>query len=212
LRLLSLKPNVRLSFVRVNLLILVGIRMSTYTITTFCTVLWYLCVLSTLVWAGKTYALFGNHSAHGWLLILAAFAASLAVNFLFNPLIWIIAGANIKAAKQESVESKWQFYPPMIGILILACTIAAVILHVKMPPGLRARTATAYDAQTHTTALPEDSVEIDGIMFSGKPSALVNGQVLEVGDEISGLVVVAIREHSVVFTNKDGKEIIKVVK
>ena len=90
--------------------------MSTFTIATFCSVLWYICVLLTWVWLGRGMHLFSNHSLHGWLLVLLALLGSALANFFCNPLMWVIAGCYITAAKKESKTSKWQFYPSLIGI------------------------------------------------------------------------------------------------
>jgi len=181
--------------------------MSTFTITSFCSVVWYLCVLGVWVWIGRGMSLFGNHSPHGWLVIFLALLASAALNFVVNPLLWVIAGVNIGAAKKEGTTSRWQFYPPLMGILILASALAAVFTHVKLPPGL-AGGSTTEGGQLKKGQAPE----VSGIMFSGDPSALIDGHILKAGEEIDGFTVTAITDGAVTFQDADGNITVRRVK
>lgn len=192
---------------------------SSYTITTACLVLWYMCVLLTWMHINQTMKLFSSMAELGWLVIVISFVASLAVNFIFNPLMWVVAGCYIHQARKNNLSSKWQFYPPMIGILLLASVMAAVLTNVKIPPALLPSVTQTPPQNQHPN--PHPSVrevkvripEVSGIMFSeGDPKALINGYVVRQGEEIDGFKVDRIQEGAVTFITPDGKSLTQRVK
>ena len=181
--------------------------MSTFTITSFCSVVWYLCVLGTWIWIGRAMNLFGNHSPRGWLIVFFALAVSALVNFVVNPLLWVIAGVNIAAAKKEGTTSRWQFYPPLMGILILASALAAVFTHVKLPPELTGGSA-ASDGQHKAGAAPE----VSGIMMGTEPTVLIDGHIYKTGEDVDGFAITSIADGAVTFQDAAGNTAVRRVK
>jgi hypothetical protein len=167
---------------------------------------WYLCVLATLVWVGRHFHLFANHSPKGWLMIGAAFLASIAVNFLFNPIFWLIVACFIRAGKEEGAPSKWRAYPPIFGVLIFLGLGITVGLSLRNNSGGNSSSVT-IPVLGQPAAPTGRSLVLDGIMFSNDPSALVNGGVVKKGDQLLGFEVIEIKEKSVVFQDEDGKVI-----
>lgn len=182
--------------------------MSPYIITTLCTVLWYMCVLLTWVYVNQSLKLFADHSPHGWLMIFLAFVGSLAVNFIMNPLLWVSAGCYIHTARKEGKSSKWEFYPVLVGVLLLALVLASVFMHVKIPAQLFRPQEGAAPAPRFDDGPPE----ISGIMFSDEPKVLIDGHVFKVGDEVNGYEIWEIKEDAVVFVGPDGTETVRRVK
>ncbi|MBL8012491.1 MAG: hypothetical protein JNN05_01450 [Candidatus Omnitrophica bacterium] len=188
--------------------------MSSYTITTLCLVLWYMCVLVTWMHVNQTLKLF-SHFPQSWLWIVLSFAGSLAANFIFNPLMWIMVGCYIHQARKLERTSKWQFYPPMIGVLILACALASVFTNMKVPTQLLSLAQPGSQSNFHpAVSRPKlRTPEVSGIMFSDDdPKVLINGNVLHQGDEVDGFVIDDIKEGSVTFLAPDGSSVTRRVK
>ena len=186
--------------------------MSRYTITTLCSVLWYMCVLLTWMRISQEMKLFADHTPHGWLMIFLAFLASAALNFVLNPLMWVVAGCYIHEAKNENRKSRWQFYPGLFGVALLVAGLAAVFGNVKVPVKLfqaQASQEVAGAAGPSGRRAPQ----VSGIMFSeSEPKALVDGYVLKEGEELDGFVVDKISETSVTFEGPDGTMTVRRVK
>ena len=185
--------------------------MSTYTITTLCSVLWYMCVLLTWMRISQDMKLFADHSPHGWLMIFVAFIGSLVLNFILNPLIWVVAGCYIQSARKEDKTSKWQFYPGLIGVVLLVTFLASFFTNTKIPKllGSIISREAVHPSERSAGCLPE----VSGIMFSGNaPKALIDGYILKEGEEIEGFVLEEIKENSVTFLGPDGTRTVRRVK
>lgn len=188
--------------------------MSAYTITMLCSALWYMCVLLTWVHINQTFKLFSDHTPHGWLMIFLAFLASLTLNFVLNPLMWTVAGCYIHQAKKENRASKWQFYPGLIGVLLLVAAVGAVVVNLRGPSQLLAKvTAPRVEASSGPVSpAARKAPQVSGIMFSSDPKVLIDGDVIRQGEEIDGFVVDEIKENSVVFLAPDGSQIVRRVR
>lgn len=175
-----------------------------------------MCVLLTWMHINQTMKLFSDHSMQGWLWILVSFLSSLALNFVFNPLMWVVAGCYIHQARKENHASRWQFYPALIGVLLLASVIASVFSNVKIPSRLLA-SGLVNPGEKHSDA-PSAKVNdrraplVSGIMFSQDPKALINGYVVRQGEEVEGFLIEQINESSVVFIAPDGSHVTRRVK
>jgi len=170
-----------------------------------------MCVLLTWIHINQTMKLFADHSPHGWLMIFLAFLGSLALNFVLNPLIWVVAGCYIQAARKEDKTSKWQFYPGLIGVVLLVTFLASFFTNTKIPKllGSILSREKASPAERSAGGPPE----VSGIMFSGNdPKALIDGYVLKEGEEIEGFVIEEINETSVTFEGPDGTRTVRRVK
>lgn len=172
-----------------------------------------MCVLLTWMHVNQVMKLFSNMTPQGWLIILFSFAGSLAANFIFNPLMWVVAGCYIYQARKAGRSSRWQFYPGLIGILLVASLLTSVFSSVKIPSQLlsfevhQEKNGPAADHPAYR--IPE----LSGIMFSqSDPKALINGSVVHQGDEIGGFVIDEIKENSVTFEAPDGSQIVRQVK
>lgn len=186
--------------------------MSRYTITTLCSVLWYMCVLLTWMRVSQEMKLFSDHTPHGWLMIFLAFLGSAALNFVLNPLMWVVAGCYIHEAKNENRKSRWQFYPGLFGVSLLVIGVASVFGHFKVPVKIfQAQTSQEDAAPAGSSSLRVP--QVSGIMFSeSEPKALINGYVLKEGEEIDGFIVDEISETSVTFEGPEGDLIVRRVK
>ncbi len=189
--------------------------MSRYTITTLCSVLWYMCVLLTWVQIGQKMQLFGDFSPKGWLMIVASFVASMALNFILNPLIWIVAACYIQEARKEGRKSRWQYYPSGIGIILLAALLGAFFKNVNVPGELAdevissSSPAPAAPVRKHAVRAPK----VSGIMLTdGARKALIDGFVLKEGEEHEGFLIDEISETSVTFISPDGERVVRRVK
>lgn len=167
-----------------------------------------MCVLLTWIYVNQTMKLFADHSPHGWLMIFLAFVASLAFNFIVNPLLWVSAGCYIHSARKEGRTSKWEFYPGLIGILFLSSVLASVFMHVKIPTQLLKPQEEALTEGRFTEGPPE----ISGIMFSNDPKVLIDGHVFKTGDDVNGYEIEEIKEDSVTFMGPDGTTTVRRVK
>lgn len=188
--------------------------MSRYTITTLCSVLWYMCVLLTWVQIGQKMQLFGDFSLKGCLLILASFVASMALNFVFNPLIWIVSACYIQEARKEGRVSRWQFYPSAIGIIILATLLGALFKNVNLPGELTDEAVAPAGATSAPVRRPTARApKVSGIMLTdGARKALIDGYVLKEGEEHEGFLIDEISETSVTFISPDGEKVVRRVK
>lgn len=147
-------------------------------------------------------------------MILASFVASLALNFILNPLIWIVAGCYIQEARKEGRKSRWQYYPSGIGIILLAALLGALFKNVNVPDELTDETvATAPVAPVATRKPTMKAPKVSGIMLTdGSRKALIEGFVLKEGEEFEGFLIREISETSVTFEAPDGSEIVRRVK
>jgi len=179
--------------------------MNSHIIIMFCSVLWYLCVLIVWVWLGRSMNLFGNHSVFGWFMIGAAFVSSLAGNFLFNPLAWVIAALSIKTAKAEETQSVWRFYPLVLGIILVGAMVTALGLNIVRSQKSGTWRGPQPESMAGVAANGEEPLAVMGIMFSDDPSALINNQVVKKGQMMGQFEVVEIRENAVVFRDPDGR-------
>jgi hypothetical protein len=171
-----------------------------------------MCVLLTWIHINQTMKLFADHSPHGWLMIFLAFVGSLALNFVLNPLIWVVAGCYIQAARKEDKASKWQFYPGLIGVVLVVTFLASLFTNIKIPKLLE-RVVSREESVPAAGHSGRRAPEVSGIMFSGDaPKALVEGYVLKEGEEIEGFVIEEINETSVTFEGPDGTRTVRRVK
>ena len=144
-------------------------------------------------------------------MIFLSFVGSMAINFILNPFIWVVAGCYIHNAEKEDRVSKWQFYPGFIGIVLTISLGAVFFGQFKIPSKLLEQSMSRQDegAGEHSKG---GAPEVSGIMFTSDPKALINGYVLKPGEEIDGFVIEEIRESSVVFLAPDGTKTVRRVK
>ena len=171
-----------------------------------------MCVLLTWIHINQAMKLFADHSPHGWLMIFLAFVGSLAFNFVLNPLIWVVAFCYVQAARKEDKTSKWQFYPGLIGLVLLGTFLASIFTNIKIPKLLE-RVVSREESAPAEGHAGRRAPEVSGIMFAGnEPKALVDGYVLKKGEEIEGYVLEEIKENSVTFLGPDGTRTVRRVK
>ena len=157
--------------------------------------------------------LFGDFSPRGWVMIVASFVASVALNFILNPLIWTVAACYIQEARQEGRKSRWQYYPSGIGIILLASLLGAFFKNVKVPGELSDERVVASDEPAPIRRASIKAPKVSGIMLTGGArKALIDGSVLKEGEEIEGFLIKEISEASVTFEAPDGSEIVRRVK
>ena len=115
-------------------------------------------------------------------------------------------------ARKEDKTSRWQFYPGLIGLVLLGTFLASIFTNIKIPKLLE-RVLSREESAPAEGHAGRRAPEVSGIMFAGnEPKALVDGYVLKKGEEIEGFVLDEIKENSVTFLGPDGTRTVRRVK
>lgn len=175
---------------------------------------WIACVIALIAFFSQ--AEIKVQEPFGGFKVLIATAISLFINVFFNPFLWIVGSCFVRAGKNapEPYKSKWRFYTGFIGysfLIAFICVAAVQVVYNKRHLERRAKEKqiNTQSKQAGSVVSPKTTLVLSGIMSSNPPAALVNGNVVQVGDSVGSFKVIEIQSNAVKFQDPAGTIVVK---
>ena len=151
--------------------------------------------------------------------IFFAFIASIIINFILNPFLWIISVCFTRTAKRAETpyKSKWRFYQRAVEVIMVIAFFTAGYAHFVSHKGARdslsAHKKYFYENKignlSQSVSSREGALVISGIMISSQPVAVVDGKIVKAGDRVGDYKVLAVEKDAVKFQSADGQIMLK---